>query len=229
MSTFSSLFRLTAPVALLAVSACAQNFEASVNRFQTMPVPQGQTFVVKSEDSRLAGGLEFQTYANRVGQKLAALGYQAAASPETASLVVKLNYGVDHGRERQRVISGFGGCAGYYDPWCGGGYGSWGGGMYGRPYHWRGGGYAFGYYDPFLFGGGYDQVENYTVYTSDLSMKIEKAASGERLFEGKAKALSLNDNLPYLVPNLIEAMFTGFPGNSGETVRITVAPPKKGG
>jgi hypothetical protein len=29
------------------------------------------------------------------------------------------------------------------------------------------------------------------------------------------------------VPNLIEAMFTGFPGNSGETVKITVAPPPK--
>jgi hypothetical protein len=26
------------------------------------------------------------------------------------------------------------------------------------------------------------------------------------------------------VPNLAEAMFTGFPGNSGETVRISVAP-----
>ena len=31
--------------------------------------------------------------------------------------------------------------------------------------------------------------------------------------------------LPALVPNLIEAMFTGFPGNSGEQVRITVMPP----
>ena len=27
-----------------------------------------------------------------------------------------------------------------------------------------------------------------------------------------------------LVPNLVEAMFTGFPGNSGETLHITVAP-----
>jgi hypothetical protein len=26
------------------------------------------------------------------------------------------------------------------------------------------------------------------------------------------------------VPNLVTAMFTGFPGNSGETVRISVAP-----
>jgi hypothetical protein len=29
------------------------------------------------------------------------------------------------------------------------------------------------------------------------------------------------------VPNLIEAMFTGFPGNSGETVKITVPPQGK--
>ena len=27
---------------------------------------------------------------------------------------------------------------------------------------------------------------------------------------------------------VVEAMFTGFPGNSGERVRITVAPPEKG-
>ena len=36
------------------------------------------------------------------------------------------------------------------------------------------------------------------------------------------------NNLQALVPNLVEAMFTGFPGNSGERVRITVAPPEKG-
>ena len=39
--------------------------------------------------------------------------------------------------------------------------------------------------------------------------------------------MSMDDDLTTLVPNLIEAMFTGFPGNSGETVKITVAPPGK--
>jgi Domain of unknown function (DUF4136) len=186
--------------------------------------------------AELAGGLEFQTYASKVGQKLSGLGYQPATSAEAASLVVKLAYGVDQGRERQRVVPGFNSCMGYYDPWCRGGFGGYYGagyyggyGSFGGPRHWRGGGYAFGYYDPFLYGSGFgDEVESYTVFTSDLSMKIEKAGTGERLFEGNAKAISLNDNLGYLVPNLIEAMFTGFPGNSGETVRITVAPPKKG-
>ncbi len=238
MTILKSMLRIAAPVALMAVSACAQNFNARVNRFQAMPAPQGQTYFVKAGDAKLAGGLEFSTYANRVGQKLTALGYQPATSAGAASFVVTLAYGVDDGKEKVRSVPGFGGCYGYYDPWCrsGFGYAGYGGfgyggrGYYGGPHNWRGGGYAFGFYDPFLFGSGFgDEVESYTVFTSDLNMKIEKAGTGERLFEGSAKALSLNDNLTYLVPNLIEAMFTGFPGNSGETVRITVAPQKKGG
>ncbi|RYD96065.1 MAG: DUF4136 domain-containing protein, partial [Sphingomonadales bacterium] len=28
----------------------------------------------------------------------------------------------------------------------------------------------------------------------------------------------------YLVPNLVQALFTDFPGRSGETVRISIAP-----
>ena len=51
---------------------------------------------------------------------------------------------------------------------------------------------------------------------------------GQALFEGLAQAQSRNNALPALVPNLVEAMFTGFPGNSGETVRITVAPERDG-
>ena len=48
-----------------------------------------------------------------------------------------------------------------------------------------------------------------------------------RLFEGRAEAQSRDNDLTQIVPNLIEAMFTNFPGNSGEKVQITVAPPPK--
>ena len=95
----------------------------------------------------------------------------------------------------------------------------------------RGARYVYGWHDPFLFGpgwgGGYD-VRSYTVYTSGIDMMIENGATGERLFEGKAEAKSRSNRLPYLVPNLVTAMFTGFPGNSGETVRISVAPEESG-
>jgi hypothetical protein len=53
-------------------------------------------------------------------------------------------------------------------------------------------------------------------------MKIDNAATGQRLFEGQAQAVSRSNRLQALVPNLVDAMFTDFPGNSGETVRITI-------
>lgn len=225
MSRYAMLLRLAAPALLLGAAGCAQNFNAKVSRFQQMPAAQGQTFTIRAADPSRDGGLEFANYAQLVSSKLAAIGYRPVASGEAANLVVRLDYTVDAGREKVRTTPGsaFNRCWGYYDPWCGG-FGYWG-----RPYRGRYYGYYPGFYDPFLFGaGGFDdRVESYTVYTSQLDMRIERTGTGERVFEGKAQAQSLNDNLTYLVPNLIEAMFTGFPGNSGETVKITVPPPPK--
>ena len=198
-------------------------------------MPQGQTFTIAPADPKDSGGLEFAQYARLVSQKLATVGYAPAADSGAANLVVTLDYGVDSGKERTRSapFSGYGyGGFGY------GGYGGFGrrgfgyGGFGGRhigysPYHGYGrGGFIYGFYDPFLFGSGYGETETYTVYTSGLEMKIARK-DGERVFEGKAEAMSSDNSLPRLVPNLIEAMFTGFPGNSGEVVKISVAPPTK--
>ena len=65
------------------------------------------------------------------------------------------------------------------------------------------------------------------MFVSGVSLKIDRRADGQRLFEGRAEAASTSNRLPYLVPNLVEAMFTDFPGHNGETVRISVAPEKK--
>ena len=105
----------------------------------------------------------------------------------------------------------------FYSPWY-----SYGGYYRGRRGYY--GGYApwgFGWYDPF-FGG--SDVYSYTVYTSGIDLTIERAVDHVRLFEGKAQAVSTSNHLQYLVPNLVQAMFTNFPGNSGETVRISIAP-----
>lgn len=226
MSRFNIVARIVAPLALVSLAACApQPFKAQVNRFQMMPAPQGQTFAIVADDPKLAGGLEFDQYAGLVRSKLSALGYQPAASAGAASLVVHFDYGIDNGREKIRSVpgGGFG-----YDPW-------WGWGGYGRvhwassyPYYGYGRrGFIYGWNDPFLFGSGFDDVESYTVYTSTINLRIDRKADGQRVFEGSAKALSSDDSLTWLVPNLVEALFTGFPGNSGETVKISVAPPPK--
>lgn len=224
MSRFTLLARFAAPLALVALSACAPApFKAQVARFQMMPAPEGQSFYVKADNPKLEGSLEFSQYANLVSEKLVGLGYRPAANAGAATLVVGFDYGVDGGKEKLRSVpgSGFG-----YDPWYGG---------FGRihwasryPYYGYGRrGFIYGWNDPFLWGPGYDEVESYTVYTSNLNMVISRRADGQRVFEGSAKALSRDDNLTYLVPNLVEAIFTGFPGNSGETVKISVAPPPK--
>ena len=206
-----------AALLLFALAACAAPFNAKVSRFQSqLPAPAGQTFAVVADDPAMSGGIEFSQYARLVADKLAQQGYSPVADPSAAALIVRLDYGVDRGRERVRS-TGFGRDP-FFGPWYG--YGRLGYGGFGP---WRGGPWGYGWYDPWFDNG----IESYTVYTSGVDMTIERRADGQRLFEGKAEAVSTSNRLQYLVPNLVEAMFTGFPGNSGETVRISVAPEKK--
>jgi hypothetical protein len=198
---------------LLGLAACASPFRADVSRFQSqLPPPAGQTFAVVADDPNLSGGIEFRQYALLVEQQMAAHGYTPVQNPEQAQLLVRFDYGVDNGRERVRS-TGFSQSS-YFGPWYGyGPYNYWG------PY--RRGLWSYGWYDPWMGG---NDIESYTVYTSGVDLKIDRRADGLRLFEGQAEAVSRSNKLQYLVPNLVEAMFTGFPGNSGETVRISVAP-----
>ncbi|MDP3905878.1 DUF4136 domain-containing protein [Novosphingobium sp.] len=212
------------PLMLVTLAACATPFNANVSRFASqLPAPQGQTFAIVADDPALAGGLEFSQYARLVEARMAQLGYTPVASTDAATLIVRFDYGVDKGRDKVRST-------GFSDPYWGSWYGHprmgyWGGrrGYY-RPFGYaRHSAWGYGWYDPW-FDNGY---ESYTVYTSGISLKIDRKADGQRLFEGKAEAASTSNRLSHLVPNLVEAMFTDFPGNSGETVRISVAPEKK--
>ncbi|MEP3225667.1 MAG: DUF4136 domain-containing protein [Parasphingorhabdus sp.] len=207
---------IIAPLAVLALSACASPFRADVQRFEALPPAQGESFAVVASDPELSGGLEFAQYAALVEQRMSDLGYQRSEDPAAAQLIVSMDYDVDKGREK--VVAD-------YDPFYATGFYGRRRGFYGRHR------YRFGFHDPFLFGGhgfsGFGGVRSFTVFTTELDLRIDRQADGERLFEGKAEALSRSKNLTYLVPNLVEAMFTDFPGNSGERVRISVAPEKK--
>lgn len=204
-----------AALLLLGLAACASPFRADVSRFQSqLPAPAGQTFAVVAEDPAMAGGIEFSQYAALVEQRMSAQGYTPVENPEEAQLLVRFDYGVDNGRQRIRSTGGHGAYSPFWGPWHG--YGPY----WGRP--WRTGLWHYGWYDPWFDSG----VDVDTIFTSGIDLKIDRRADGYRLFEGKAEAASTSNKLQYLVPNLVEAMFTGFPGNSGETVRISIAPEK---
>jgi len=225
-------------ISAIAVAGCATGLPTRVSRYQAMPAPQGQSFIVLAADAGNAGGLEFSRYAGMVAQAMQAQGYVPAASINQATMVVRLGYGVDEGTTRyDRDPFGYGGYGGGF-----GGYGGYGG--YRDPFYRRGGYYGHPYSRPYYsrwnyygarspfyygwdspFGSPYGYVggiSSYTVYKSHLNLDIRRKIDNAALFEGRAEARSHNDNLGALVPNLVEAMFTGFPGRSGETVKITV-------
>jgi hypothetical protein len=222
MSLAKKILTLAAPAALIALGGCATGLPTQVSRYQAMPAPAGQSFVIQPADPEDRGGLEFARYADLVRRHMIEQGYSEAPSPQAASLVVSLGYGVDDGRQQVVTRPALG-------------YGRWGYGGFGyRPYWSRYGGYGrwrspfyYGWDDPFWYRGYGEEIDVYTVYNSYLDMDIRRASDGEAVFEGTARARSRTDELGVLVPNLVEAMFTGFPGNSGETVKITVAPERR--
>jgi hypothetical protein len=228
ISKFSRGWKLAAvPIMLGALAACATPFRADVSRFESqLPAPQGQTFAVVADDPALAGGLEFALYSDHVEAAMAELGYSQASSPDNATLLVRFNYGVDQGRERVRSRPSSFYRDPFYDPWF-----SYQPVIYrdrrgnSRVAYVPSRSWGYGWHDPFFGASRYNrEVDSYTIYTSGIELKIDDARTGERLFEGQAEAVSTSNRLQYLVPNLVEAMFTDFPGNSGETMRISIAP-----
>lgn len=211
--------------AALALSACAESIRTTVSRYQAMPAAQGQTFfVVPAGGTASNGGLEFQRYAGLVAQNLQARGYQPATSPEAANMIVQFGYGIDKGQVRYVGDPFYRGRYGW-----GGFYGSYWRSPFYHPHFGWGGAYSWGWNDPFWYGG-YGPygggISSYVEYRSQIELHIRQAGTNAPLFDGRAQARSGTNRLEVVIPSLVDAMFTGFPGRSGETVKITI-PPKR--
>jgi hypothetical protein len=55
-----------------------------------------------------------------------------------------------------------------------------------------------------------------------MELHIRQNGTNAPLFDGRAQARSATNRLDVLVPSLVDAMFTGFPGRNGEVVKITI-------
>ena len=199
-------------VAALGLSACASSITSTVSRYQAMPAAQGQTFfVVPGGGMATNGGLEFQRYAGIVAQQLQARGYAPASNAQSATMLVQLGYGIDQGQVRY-----------VEDPF----YRSRFGYGYGSPFFYPRFGYrsrfSYGWDDPFWYGGYGGGVDSYVEYHSQIDLHIRARGSNAPLFDGRAQARSQTDRLDIVIPSLVEAMFTNFPGQNGETVKITI-------
>jgi hypothetical protein len=190
----------------LLLAGCTATMRADVTQFTSgAPLPTGRSFAVAAEGDQ-NGNLEFQHYAALVGGALQDHGFRAAPPGSPADLIVVLHYGsAGHHTEV------------WSDPaWGWGGGWGWGGWGWGGPY---------GPYAPYGAYGG--PTESQTYYSEMLEVQIFDGAAWRNntrtmLYQGRAVGDATVNEISAAVPALVQALFTHFPGNSGQTERITV-------
>jgi hypothetical protein len=215
MSRLSPLAATTL-AGLTLLAGCAPTFEARVARFNALPPLAGQSFAIAPRGPTEQNSLEFESYAALVRANLKTNGFIEAATPADATMTVMFDYQLGQPRE---IIQSTPGVA-----W-GGGWGgpAWGWGGRGWNPYWGGWGGGWGG----AWGGGWaaqPQINTITQYPAQVAMKIERKPDKASLFEGRAETVSTSSNLTQLVPNLIHALFAGFPGVSGQSVRVRFDP-----
>jgi hypothetical protein len=164
-----------------------------VSRIQTMPPPAGQSFIIIPADRRDRADYAFPEYSDLVRRHLLSLGYAEASPPGNASLVVCFAYGLDDGTHMLDLRS-------YHPP-------------YSHPLLG-----AYAYPGQILVYHGWE--DGIVFQDSRLDLGIHQAVDGLSVFEGRATARSSGISAMDLVPNLIDAMFAGFPGISGESIDV---------
>ncbi len=198
------------PLSLLLLTGCASRIQSDVTTFHRDVMPAGETIRVVPADPNKMGSLEFQTYASRINDELRRMGYTPVSENDVVTdLIAEVDYSVDEGPTEiysepspsyVRYHFGFGR---YYNPWYFG--------MYNR---------FDPFYDPF-----WDEPRVYSeqTFNRNLEMNIVKAdGDHERLFEGRVESNGTENSLPEVMPNLITAMFSNFPGESGVTKVVTI-------
>lgn len=181
------------------------------NQWSALPAERTYVFARTLE---FENSLELKTYEDIVRDELAIQGFALAPEPARAALLVTLRPSISATRVRTRD-PGFGPFYGY--------------GGFGGPYGRFGSG-AFGGYGPFyggpFYGGGFfndfDAVD-VDIYRHRFELDIDsRNVAGKRFYEGRVETSDSNGANPTVMPALIRALFTDFPGNNGQTRRVDV-------
>lgn len=188
--------------ALLLTGCAAPRITNDVTTFHDEITPAGETIRVIPADPANAGSLEFQTYASRINEELREAGYTPVTEPDVVTdLIAEVDYSVATGpSERSGRRSGASVGVGYgfgrwYNPW------------------------SIGVSVP-VFGG---QRVPTPLYHRILELNIVEAEDAEqRLFEGRVISDGTEGALNVVMPHLITAMFTDFPGESGTTKVVEI-------
>lgn len=193
------LFPLAVAALALALSGCvAPVGPVEVTRFHvpdTARIGRG-VVAVEPAPGMVADSLEWRTYAAAVGRQLTLAGYreQAAGTGDQVAYVRLRRQTYQPQRNRSPVSVGVGGSTGSYGSGVGLGLGI---DLSGPP--------------P-------------AVVETELAVTIKDRATGQALWEGRS-SFAVSEKSPLAnsqlgAAKMAEALFKGFPGNSGETIQV---------
>jgi hypothetical protein len=186
-----------AALVLLSLGACAtRTAPVEVTRFHLgQAIERGGAFIEPAPGGD-AGSLEYQTYAAAVSRELARIGFPTADNIATSLFVATVDVarGERAGMTQRRSPVSIG---------IGGGTGGFGGGI------------GFG------IGGGRGGGD---VIVTQLSVQLKRRSDQSIVWEGRAQT-EASENAPAAQPGiaaakLAEALFQGFPGESGRTITV---------
>lgn len=181
------------------MAACSSpRFEADVVRFHNLAPAanfQGQSVTVIPLDP-VQNGLEFATYADVIGRKLATLGFQPAEFQGSADYVAVVDFTIqpvaavdDRGSSPVSVGVGVGGVGRHV-------------------------GVSVGT----VFGVGDRKPKD--IYSRYLSITLKNQASNEVVYEGRVSSNGKEGSPILILPIMTDALFADFPGPSGATTRF---------
>jgi hypothetical protein len=206
----TTLKYLTLFIAIAGLSSCGSVVQRDVTRFHTLP-PQGngQSFTIRAAPSR--GGIEFATYSARVATHLQNYGWTQAGSGG-ADYTVLLDYRMGGRSERHGSVPIMGQTGGgtTYHSGSVNTYGS-----YGSSY----GSFSGSSYTPATFGVVGAAPYSVTYHDRYLDLKVTDRR-GCSVFEGRVLSSGQSVDIAAVLPEMIDSLFTKFPGESGKTKRI---------
>jgi hypothetical protein len=191
----SVLHRLLSISLFILLAACAQSVSTDVTRFNQFAGPPMGTFSIEPAPEQ-AGSLEFTSTVTLLSAELRRIGFAPAATGDAADYVVRYTATqtrFDAGSERGPVDVGVG----------------VGGGSRGT---------SVGVGIGFNLGSGGNSSAG---YINKLSVTMERP-DGARVFEGHASAMSHSQGLNDIMPYLMRAVFTDFPGENGASRTMNV-------
>lgn len=190
-------------VSSILLGGCATpTVKSEVTAFNEWPQKLPNNSYVFERTKEQNDSLEYRNYENLVRAALHRVGLMEAPASTKPHLKVSISYS-NGGRDVREIYPVV------VDPyWPGPAWPAWRG--YYGPWHGP-------FYDPFWYGPPIveQRVSQYVLYTRHLHIVIAQIADGKRLYEVTVVSEGTNGSLAAVMPYMVRAAFTDFPGKSG--------------